>query len=214
MKIRHRIAITAPDRLTIMAVWPRPGIGANTVLFYAINTLFLPLSTRNRSSSCARGFLPERGSIAPTLPGRVLPSRAAASFTELLAQSFTLTSPAAATRKLQGVRVTENFFRALGVQPLLGRTFSPEEDRPGGANVAVLSHSFWQRRFGGDKNIIDQAVTLNGTPFTVIGIMPASVKFPFAQTHIWLPRVFEQEGLPPDIIERGTGIHDLAHEPA
>jgi predicted permease len=69
----------------------------------------------------------------------------------------------------------------------------------------VLSHAFWQRRFGGDRNIIDQAVVLNGTPFTVIGIMPPSVKFPFNQTHIWLPRVFEQEGLPPDLIERGTG---------
>ena len=74
-----------------------------------------------------------------------------------------------------------------------------------GPNVALLSHAFWQKRFGGDKNILDQPIVLNGTPFTVIGIMPPTLKFPFAQNQVWLPRVFEQEGLPPDIVQRGTG---------
>jgi predicted permease len=106
---------------------------------------------------------------------------------------------------LNGIRVTENFFRTLGVQPQFGRVFNPDEDRPGGANVAVLTHSFWQKRFGGDQNILGQAVTLNGASFTIIGVLPPTLKFPFIQTHIFLPRVFEQEGLPPEIIQRGTG---------
>src|SRR6478735_5248458 len=134
------------------------GIGANTVLFSAINTLFLrPLSYPH----------PEQ---------------------------------------LNGVRVTENFFRALGVQPLFGRVFTPEEDKAGGANVAVLTHTFWQKRFGGDQNILGQSVTLNGAPFTIVGVLPPTLKFPFIQTQVFLPRVFEQEGLPPEIIERGTGF--------
>src|SRR5204863_4204706 len=107
---------------------------------------------------------------------------------------------------LTGVRVTDNFFRALGLQPLFGRVFTPEEDKPGGANVAVLTHTFWQKQFGGDQSILGQSVTLNGAPFTVVGILPASLKFPFIQTHLFIPRVFEQEGLPPDIVERGTGF--------
>ncbi|MDP9003278.1 MAG: ABC transporter permease, partial [Verrucomicrobiota bacterium] len=110
---------------------------------------------------------------------------------------------------LNGVRVTENFFRALGVQPLFGRVFTPEEDKAGGANVAVLTHTFWQKRFGGDQNILGQSITLNGTPFTIVGVMPPSLKFPFIQTHVFTPRVFEQEGLPPEIIERGTGYLTL-----
>ena len=77
------------------------------------------------------------------------------------------------------------------MQPLLGRTFTAEDDRPGGPNVAILSHPFWQKRFAGDNNILGQAITLNGAPFTVIGVMPPTVKFPFAQTQVWLPRVFE-----------------------
>jgi len=197
---------------TIMAVVALAlGIGANTVLFSAINTLFLrPLSYPQPEQLVrAWGSFPERGldRANASWPRFSAWRDQQQSFTEFSAQSFTgfTLTGRGEPENLNGVRVTENFFRALGVQPLLGRTFRPDEDRPGGANVAVLSHSFWQRRFGGDKSILDQAVTLNGTPFTVIGIMPASVKFPFAQTHIWLPRVFEQEGLPPDIIERGTG---------
>jgi predicted permease len=197
---------------TIMAVVALAlGIGANTVLFSAINTLFLrPLSYPQPEQLVrAWGSFPERGldRANASWPRFSAWREQQQSFTEFSAQSFTgfTLTGRGDPENLNGVRVTENFFRALGVQPLLGRTFSPEEDRPGGANVAVLSHSFWQRRFGGDRNILDQAVILNGTPFTVIGIMPASVKFPFQQTHVFLPRVFEQEGLPPDIIERGTG---------
>src|SRR5204863_6999003 len=129
------------------------------------------------------------------------------SFSEFSAQSFTgfTLTGRGDPENLQGVRVTENFFRTIGVQPLLGRTFTADDDRPGGPNVAMLSHIFWQKRFGGDKNILGQAITLNGTPFTVIGVMPPSLTFPFAQNQVWLPRVFEQEGLPPDIVQRGTG---------
>ncbi|HEY2138702.1 MAG TPA: ABC transporter permease, partial [Chthoniobacterales bacterium] len=132
-------------------------------------------------------------------------------FSDFAAQSFTgfTLTGRGDPENLSGIRVTENFFRTLGVQPLLGRVFNPDEDRPGGANVALLSYPFWQKRFGGDNDILGHVITLNGTPFTVIGVMPATVQFPFAQNQVWLPRVFEQEGLPPDIIERGTGFLTL-----
>src|SRR6476469_8222639 len=187
------------------------GIGANTVLFSAINTLFLrPLSyPEPQQLPRAWGSFPERGldrahiSWPPFQAWRDQQQ----SFTEFSAQSFTgfTMTGRGDPQNLNGVRVTENFFRALGVQPLFGRVFTPEEDKAGGANVAILTHTFWQKQFGGDQSILGKAVTLNGVPFTVIGILSPALKFPFIQTHIFLPRVFEQEGLPPDIIERGTG---------
>ena len=70
-----------------------------------------------------------------------------------------------------GQIVTANFFDVLGVRPVLGRTFLPDEEtRPGGHPVVVLSHNFWQRRFKGDSNIIGQTVTLNRHPFTIVGV--------------------------------------------
>src|SRR3954453_3516896 len=187
------------------------GIGANTVLFSAINTLFLRPLSYPEPQQLARvwGSFPERGLDRANVswPRFISWRDQQQSFAEFSAQSFTgfTLTGRGDPENLNGVRVTENFFRALGVQPLFGRVFNPEEDRPGGANVAVLSHAFWQKRFGGDRNILGQAITLNGTPFTIIGVLPPTLQFPFAQQQVWAPRVFEQEGLPPDIIERGTG---------
>jgi len=191
------------------------GIGANTVLFSAINTLFLrPLSYPQPEQLVrAWGSFPERGLDRANVswPRYSAWRDGQQIFTDFAAQSFTgfTLTGRGDPENLNGIRVTENFFRTLGVQPQFGRVFNPDEDRPGGANVAMLSHAFWQKRFGGDQNILGQAITLNGTSFTVVGIMPPTLKFPFAQTQVWLPRVFEQEGLPPEIIERGTGFLTL-----
>src|SRR5438105_7148890 len=192
------------------------GIGANTVLFSAINTLFLRPLSYPHPEQLVRvwGSFPERGLDRANVswPRFTAWRDQQQSFTEFSAQSFTgfTLTGRGDPENLNGVRVTENFFRTLGVQPLLGRVFNPDEDRPGGANVALLSYAFWQKRFGGDQNILGQAITLNGAPFTVIGILPTTFQFPFAQRQVWLPRVFDQEGLPPDIIQRGTGLLTLA----
>jgi predicted permease len=79
--------------------------------------------------------------------------------------------------RLDSIRATANLFPALGVAPHLGRTFTPEEHRPGGAPVVILSHSFWQRRFAGDPAIISQSVRLDGRSRQVVGVMPSGFKF-------------------------------------
>src|SRR5438270_2812960 len=188
------------------------GIGANTVLFSAINTLFLRPLSYPHPEQLVRvwGSFPERGLDRANVswPRYSAWREQQQSFSEFAAQSFTgfTLTGRGDPENLNGVRVTENFFRALGVQPLFGRTFTADDDRPGGPNVALLSHAFWQKRFGGDQNIVGQAIVLNGTPFTVIGVLPPALKFPFAQRQVWLPRVFEQEGLPPASVERGTAF--------
>src|SRR5204863_2623485 len=74
--------------------------------------------------------------------------------------------------------VTRGLITALGVQPELGRNFSPEEDRNGGPNVAIISHGLWQRAFGGDSNIIGKQIQVDSVGTTVIAVMPNSFAFP------------------------------------
>lgn len=81
--------------------------------------------------------------------------------------------------RLAGALPTWNAFEVLGVQPLLGRSFLPQEGEAGGEPVVVLGHGLWQRRFGGDPGVLGRSLQLNGTAFTVVGVMPAGFRFPF-----------------------------------
>src|SRR5204863_2016097 len=80
-----------------------------------------------------------------------------------------------------------DFFKVLGVPPLLGRGFRAGEDAPGNNGVCVLSFGFWQRRFGGDPNIVGKSLELNGTPTEVIGVMPTGFSFPRPEIQMWVP---------------------------
>src|SRR6266478_49650 len=87
---------------------------------------------------------------------------------------------------LRSLRVSVDFFRTLGEQPVLGRSFTEDEDRPGGPNVVVLSYALWQRRFGGDSGIVGRPIRLGGQLWTVVGI--ASKEFTFTPTaDVWTP---------------------------
>ena len=191
------------------------GIGANTVLFSRCHqrTLFIqplgfaqPEQLVHAWSGIPKNKLKQTNVSWPRFQAWRDHQQA---FSALTAQSFTgfTLSGRGDPENLQAMRVSANFFpQTLGLQPVLGRGFTAEEDRPGGANVVLLSHAgFWQRRFGGKADILGQSLTLDGASFTVVGVLPATLGFPFAQTDVWAPRVFEQDGLPVDIIQRGTG---------
>ena len=103
-------------------------------------------------------------------------------------------------------RVSANFFSLLGVQPQLGRVFTEDEGRPEGRPVVMLSNAMWRNRFGGDPGIIGQTVTLDATPHTIIGVLPADVQFPFVgQADIWTPRYFELTLMSPQRLRTGVG---------
>ena len=89
-----------------------------------------------------------------------------------------------AAERVRTWSVSANFFPLLGAQPMLGRAFLPEEDRPGSAPVAVLSHDFWTSRFGGDVHVIGRTLTLDTVSYTIVGVMPAAFRYP-AQTQVW-----------------------------
>jgi len=92
---------------------------------------------------------------------------------------------------LKGARVSANFLDILGLHPILGRSFHPEEDRRGGAPVAMISAGLWKRRFGGDPSIAGQTATLDATPYTIIGVLPEGFAFPFPDVDVWVTRPSE-----------------------
>jgi putative ABC transport system permease protein len=108
-------------------------------------------------------------------------------------------------------RVSPSFFSMLGVQAQLGRTFTEDEGRPEGRPVVVLSDSMWRSRFHGDRNIIGQSVTLDGTPHNIVGVLPGNAQFPFVgPADIWTPRYFEFSLMTPQRLRMGVGYLEMA----
>lgn len=98
-----------------------------------------------------------------------------------------------------GAYVTANFFKVIGVAPLLGRGFLPSEGRPGASPVAVISDSMWRQRFGADPGAVGQSIRIYGQPTTIVGVMPPGFRFPLNQ-YVWVPFRID-----PSKYARGTG---------
>src|SRR6185369_3947723 len=106
--------------------------------------------------------------------------------------------------QLSTVRVSGDFFTVLGTPAALGRTLQPADDLIGKATAVVLSHPFWQRKFGGDPRVVGRTVSLSGSPVTIVGVMPAGFAFPRGaempagfgfspEPDVWLPQVLTAE---------------------
>jgi putative ABC transport system permease protein len=89
--------------------------------------------------------------------------------------------------ELRAERVSASLFPLLGVQPVIGREFQPEEDRPGNTGFAILSHSLWQRRFGGDRAILGKNIRLRDQPYQVVGVLPAGFAVLDPLVDVWVP---------------------------
>ena len=159
------------------------GIGANTAIFSVVNAVLLrPLAYHD----------PER-LISFRSNESVLDVKDIAEWNQSFADiggntimPLDYISSAEPAQWRAGV-VTGNFFRTLGVQPLLGRTITAEDDKPGGPFVVVLSHGLWREQFGGDQNVIGRTVQLSGNNYQVIGVMPAGFKSPRDDSEVWTP---------------------------
>ncbi len=177
------------------------GIGANNAIFSVVNAVLLrPLQFRVPEQLVV---VWEEASFAGFPTNTPAPANYIdwknqnQSFSDMAAAastSFNLTGDGEPER-IQANSVNANFFQLFGVQPLLGRGFLPEEDQPGGSNVAVLSYSLWQSRYGGDRGIINREILLNGQKHTVVGVMPAGFQFLENEVRLWVPMAMDHDEL-------------------
>ncbi|MDH4350451.1 MAG: ABC transporter permease, partial [Gemmatimonadota bacterium] len=189
--VRHGIrALRRSPGFTAVAILTLAlGIGANTTMFsvlYGVLLRPLPYPESDRLVTLAQDYQGNRGvqSVTHTqfefLTEQAIDGLSLAASTRV---GFNLFTGDAADRA-DGLRVSHDYFRVLGVMPQLGRTFLPEENAPGGAQVAILSHGLWARRFGSDPDVVGRTIQLDGQAFTVVGVMPAGFQS-IPATDVW-----------------------------
>ncbi len=175
------------------------GIGANTAIFSVVNTVLLrPLPYKDPDRLVmVEGHNPMRESQTSVSPGDFADWQTRNTVFDQLAAStdevYTLTG-AGEPEAIVGYHFAAGLFQVLGVNAELGRTFLPEEDRPGNDQSVVLSHRLWRRRLGGDPKIVGRAITLNDKPYTVVGVMPPA--FGEQQNvELWTPLALEPKSM-------------------
>jgi predicted permease len=177
------------------------GVGANTAIFTAVDRVLvrpLPFRDPDRLVRLWEDASHYGYSANNPSPPNYLDWKAQSKVFEDMAAyrgtSLSLTG-AGLPERLDGAAFTANLFSLLGVRPMLGRTFLPEEDRPDSRLTVVLSHSLWHRRFAGDVNVIGRTIDLDGAPFTVIGVMPPTFHFPMAAAEYWVAQRLNSQDL-------------------
>src|SRR5581483_2724335 len=194
-----RMLMKQPGFTLIAVLTLALGIGANTVIFSVINALILNPP-----------HMPEAGRVAAIW--RTAKDKRTEGFVSYLelqdwrAQSRSFEAIAAykpngfillndeQAERLQGLRVTANFLSLLGASPVRGRDFQVEEEKRGAEPVVIISHEFWQNRLGGSDDALGRQLSLNGRPFTIIGVLPPGFEFPLAPKQVELVTTIAGEG--------------------
>jgi len=193
-----RMLMKDPGFTTVAVVTLALGIGANTAIFSVINAVLLrPLAVLDPSHIV---YLEEQWRD-------IFPGLSVGNFIELQSQSksyaklcssnnasFNLAAREVPER-LYGEIVTADYFPTFGVQLVLGRTFTSEEDKPGRSEVVVLSERLWRTRFASNPAIVGQTLRIDGLPYRVVGIMPKTFDPLLSRTDIWVPAAFKPEQL-------------------
>jgi putative ABC transport system permease protein len=190
-----RMLARAPAFATVAVATLALGIGANTAIFSVVNALLIRPLPYPASDHLVMVWqdMSARGGPATewATPGNFADWKSSGLFsgtTAIQGWQPTLTG-AGEPEPLTGEQVTFEYFDVLGVPPVLGRSFRPEEDVPNAPRVAVISHALWQRRFGGDPAALGRIVTLGGEPHEIIGVMAPSFRPAVVRTaEIWRPR--------------------------
>src|SRR5215472_6164808 len=190
------------------------GIGLNTAIFSLINDLFLRGLPFREPSRVVHMFAGDKSrnlvDIAISAPRFQHYREGQTLFDGFAAENlfaFTLTGVGDPVQVFGG-RVTPNYFDVLGVRSILGRNFRPEEEE--GADVALVTKSFWQKRLGGDPNVIGRSITLDGTPHTIVGVLPNVPALWFGPNpfvgEVWTTKPFQLPGFSYERMMRGTGF--------
>jgi putative ABC transport system permease protein len=201
-----------PGFTAIVVVTMALGIGANAAIFSVLDAVLLrplPYSQPERLMKIWTRFT---GIGAPNDQNWV----SAPEFRDLQQLNHSFTDLAAISsgsfnlgvkgspQRLVGAAVSPNLFRMLGVQPLFGRAFLPEEAQPGREHVVVLSYGLWRRVFAANPKVVGTTIDIDGVPMSVVGVMPAGFAYP-SDSEIWGPLAFS----PDDLSENSRGGHGL-----
>ena len=203
--LRHgaRLLLRAPGFSLIAVVALAIGIGANTAIFSVVNTLLLrklPYADAERLAVIWEHNLPRDRKSNVVSPGNFIHWREMNQVFEDIAAvglTFNVTLTGAGDpEELPMQLVSSQFFPILGVRPAMGRPFAAEEDRPDG-RVVVISDRLWRRRFSADPGILQRSITLQGNPYSVVGVMPPGFSFLDKTVELWLPVGFRAEARTP-----------------
>lgn len=210
--LRKQPGFTAVAMLTLAL-----GIGANTAIFSVVNTVLLqPLPYKDPGRIINLAQIDLKTQVSGIFVSHT-------KYTQILEQNKTLESIAAfypltlslvtdrEPEAINGARASIDFFRVLGISPTQGRTFLPEEEQDGGPNVAVISDGFWRSHFAADPVALGKPLVLDGKSVTIVGILPASFRFPlqFPEPDVWLPRPSETSLLTPIQVQSGAGYLNI-----
>ena len=190
-----RQLLKSPGFAAVAVITFALGIGANTAIFSVVNAVLLrPLAFKDSDGLVRIWHVPPKKSF----PGMTTFAVSAANYLDWQKQNHAFSRMAIYTyhgftytggdkaEQVDAGAVSSEFFSTLGVQPMLGRVPTPEEDQPGRSQVVVLSHRFWQEHFGSSHEIVGHQIALDGTTYLVAGVMPPSFRFPdFAE--MWTP---------------------------
>lgn len=191
--IRHsfRVLIKSPGFTTVAVLALALGIGANTAIFSVIDRVLLaplPFPDSERIMRLERKF-PNGNGSSVSVP-KFMAWRRSKSFQAMAAYDFGSVGLNLGTgdrpNPVNGTHVTADFFRVFGVQPILGRTFSREEDLPNAGRFTVLTFKLWQNRLGGDPEIAGKSISLSGEQYEVLGVLPPDYQ-PDPPTDLYLP---------------------------
>lgn len=211
IRLAIRSLLRAPGFAFVAILTLALGIGANAAVFSVVDGVLLkpmPFASPDDLVMVWEHNLPRDNRTNAVSPGNFVHWRERqTSFTDMSALFRTTgnLSEGGEPEELRMQIVSEAFFRTLGVAPMRGRTFTPEEDAPPRTKM-IISHGLWQRRFGGDEGILGRKVTVSGQPVEVIGVMPRGFQFLDENIDMWMPIALPPEARTP----RGRSIRVVA----
>lgn len=208
-----RVLAKSPGFSLVAIITLALGVGANTAIFSVVNAVLLrslPFKDPDRLAIIWANNTREGKPRYPISPANFVDLRDQNQSFEQIAAYPTFTPTATLTgvgepKAVIQSMVSTNLFEVLKVEASLGRTFVAEEGQIGRDRVALLSYAFWQRHLGGDPGIVGQTLTLSGTPYTVIGVMPQGFYFLNRDTDMWVPLSFNPQMHPSLAITNRAG---------
>jgi putative ABC transport system permease protein len=203
IRFAFRMLLKRPSFTLIVVLTLAVGIGANTTIFSAIDAVLLnPLPYKDPDRLMVvwetnKQLGPEMWDRNEVTIGNFLDWRSRNQSFDQLGSLFYTDMNLSGTGEPERIKscvVTTNFFQVLGVQPMLGRSFLPEEEKPGSPFTVIISHDLWQRLFGSDPSVINKNLTLNGHRVAVVGVMPSGFELQFPtsmRVDMWVPMIID-----------------------